>query len=364
VHFSLYPAVEQSPNQPDYQQSSLHLFPINNFYPGENIYSSQGTNDILADFSKTARSYSSQDRILHYNTTIPLARGFYMFAVTYQPTIHFARITFSTSSYVCPYNSLFPDLSLNFQGCTSPPVVISPGFPCLEYDNAKQVCLTCAFTYTLTNGSCVFTIQCPDRFYFNFGSCYPVDSNCLTYDIYTGFCLTCIHSNMTLNNGKCLPLEISCGFRQYKSNGTCLNVSSFCDTFNPLNGSCITCISNYTLKNDTCIPKDPICGEFQYVFNLTCRDIPLKCQVFNKELGLCERCEPGFYLRFNTCSPNYCPKLTYLDLTSFICKDVSPLCDKYDEITGDCLTCKFSGYSVREGQCLMFTSPLAGCQER
>ena len=171
-----------------------------------------------------------------------------MFSVTYQPSINFARLTFSTAQFICPYNMLYPDISLNFQGCI-PPTNISSGFPCLEFDNIRFVCLACAYNYTLTNGSCMILTTCLDRYYYNFGNCYLVNSNCLTYDKFTGFCLTCIYSNMTLNNGKCIPMEITSGFRQYKFNNTCLNVSSFCDLYNLGNGSCITCISGYTLKN-------------------------------------------------------------------------------------------------------------------
>ena len=145
-----------------------------------------------------------------------------------------------------------------------------------------QKCLTCAGTYSLVNGSCVFSTLCPDRFYYHFGSCLEVDSKCLTYDKFTGWCLTCIHSNMTLHNGKCIPLEVNCGFRQYKSNGICIDVSPLCNHYDPLNGSCITCIQNYTPQNGKCVQKELNCTEFQYVFNLTCRDIPSNCSRFNK----------------------------------------------------------------------------------
>lgn len=110
------------------------------------------------------------------------------------PNTNLARLVFPSDSYSCPYDMNFPDYYSNFQGCTTPNP-IQPGFPCLTFDYIKQVCTGCAATYTLINGTCSVLTLCPERQYFKFGTCYPVDDSCLTYDVYSGYCLTCLESN-------------------------------------------------------------------------------------------------------------------------------------------------------------------------
>ena len=106
------------------------------------------------------------------------------------------------------------------------------GFPCINYDDVNRVCLACFTGYNLVNGSCVYNDTCPDRYYFDFGTCLPVADACDTYDIFTGYCLTCKINASTITLGVCEEIPVQCGDRQYVVNRTCHNVSSLCDEFN------------------------------------------------------------------------------------------------------------------------------------
>lgn len=185
------------------------------------------------------------------------------------------KITFDTDPYACPYNPSFPDVYLNFQGCTPP--VSQIGLPCLNYDSVMQICLKCIQSYNLVNGTCLANTTCPPRQYFQYGTCYNVSSTCGSFDPFTGDCYNCSDpNNFRLESGKCIQVNVTCGPQQWKSNNTCFNASSTCSTFDPSTGNCLSCISNlYQLNsNGSCTLIVVNCPQGQYAVGLSCVTIP------------------------------------------------------------------------------------------
>ena len=208
MHFSLFPAAETGLDTVDLSQTSLFLYPVQIIFGGS-LYDAAGTNDILQPSSTL--TYQSSNRILRYSTNTPIPKGYYILSSHYSLTGPIAQITFSTFNYICPYNLQFPDVNLNFQGCSAPSNN-QPGYPCISYDYFNMKCLVCAGTHKLVNGSCLASTTCPERHYFHFGTCYPVSSACGDFDHFTGACLSCKDPlNMRLIEGNCTFIDIQCG---------------------------------------------------------------------------------------------------------------------------------------------------------
>eukprot|EP00178_Gracilaria_changii_P008157 TRINITY_DN2515_c0_g1_i5.p1 TRINITY_DN2515_c0_g1~~TRINITY_DN2515_c0_g1_i5.p1 ORF type:complete len:110 (+),score=5.84 TRINITY_DN2515_c0_g1_i5:611-940(+) len=109
-----------------------------------------------------------------------------------------------------------------------------------------MTCAQCFDGFTLSNGRCLYNDTCPDREYFQFGECLPVDPACGTFDIFTGYCLTCALNDSTIDAfGKCIETPIVCGTRQVVVNRTCVDVSVLCATFDNITGACITCVAGF-----------------------------------------------------------------------------------------------------------------------
>ena len=164
---------------------------------------------------------------MNYNTNVPLQRGYYILSSLYLLSVPFARVTYSTYVYSCPFNLEFADVNFNFQGCNAP-TRNQPGHPCLAFDFFRQVCIRCANTHVLVNGTCLYSTDCPPRTYFHFGSCLPVSETCLDFDRFTGACLSCISFDMRLIDGNCTFIDVKCGARQWIQNNICFNVSELC----------------------------------------------------------------------------------------------------------------------------------------
>jgi hypothetical protein len=302
--------------------------------------------------------------------SVNLTRGYYVFVAKYLvPNTNNIRLIFPTEPYTCPFSPVFPDTNLNFQGCQSDPAnqsvqTYQPNFPCEAYDYSKQLCIQCAYTHVLENGTCVLKVECPPRNYAHLGYCYPVDVSCGDFDPYTGACLSCADGKMVVSNGSCTFPVVPCGPREYSEKAVCVSFPQHCQDFHTLFKLCVTCDPGFLIKNGTCALQTLECGPSQYVFNLSCRDLPPHCSHFDPATTICSACQAGYTLSNNQCAPFYCPPGYYRQNNTNNCLPVSPLCDRYDSLSGDCLSCKWSGYSVRNGSCLMVTSSLAGCQER
>ena len=90
----------------------------------------------------------SANRVLNYNTNIPLQPGYYILSTLFNAGGPTARIGYSSFNYICPFDFEFPDVNFNFQGCTAR-TNNQPGFPCLNFDYQNQVCLNCYHTHVL-----------------------------------------------------------------------------------------------------------------------------------------------------------------------------------------------------------------------
>ena len=149
---------------------------------------------------KRQPTYTTATRIAEYTLNATLQSGYYVFVATYQKTgVNFIRITFQSDPYTCPYNTDCPDVYQNFQPCIggtaggiTTTIPDAPGFPCLTPEAGTGKCTKCAPNFDLVDGQCRFPDSCPDRQYFHFGDCFPVDEACGNYDNFTGACLTCL----------------------------------------------------------------------------------------------------------------------------------------------------------------------------
>jgi len=228
-------------------------------------------------------------------------------------------------------------------------------------------CTSCPTGYLLYNNACwnlvfpnkycqVFTdttcTTCYNRYYLHNGICTAVNSNCVTYDMNTGACLTCntaggytLQGTLCVKSSNCLTTTSSgacktcpTGFAVYNglcidvttinpycltwsgstctacqdgyyfgSNGICIALASVCGTYNVNTGACTSCPSGYVLFNGVCwslsmpTPPNPFCSYFNGIF--------------------CTNCYPGYYLAAGVCIP------------------ANPYCLTYNMIGGACLTC-------------------------
>jgi hypothetical protein len=336
-------------------KARAYLYKVSTVQDGGATYVISGATELLA--SAFTVSYNATTGYENYTSIAPLAAGYYVLNVFYEPAAggegegeggdpvpsvyNFVRLRYDSDEYPCPYSVDYNDFYEAFQPCAS---------------NS-----TPAITNTITN------ITCPDRFYFHFGECLPVSERCAAYNFYTdGLCTSCKDPNDTLLNGSCIPPTLNCQPRQYPGNRTCLNVSVLCAAFDPATGACLTCVPDYQVLNNSgvCTLVPVVCNSRQYEQNRTCVDIPSLCTIFNSVTRRCEKCQQGYWpsLDLGLCQKAVCPPRQY-PTEYFFCRDVSDLCATFDELTGDCLTCKDPDYTVRNGTCLQ-AQPLAGCQER
>jgi hypothetical protein len=101
---------------------------------------SASTNSLNAAATPTpVISYNATSLTLTASTY--LAQGFYVLAASYLITnINLVRLTFTSNSYSCPFNSAFPDIYKNFQPCSlaASDQSVQPGYPCLSLNSATK----------------------------------------------------------------------------------------------------------------------------------------------------------------------------------------------------------------------------------
>ena len=319
---------------------------------------------------------AASNHTLFYNGTKPLPKGYYALVVAYDTlaTHPFIRVTFDSFPYACPYNQNYQDYYMTFQPClsfvnangTNAASNGQPGFPCVSFDNATLNCIVCFNGFRLSGGKCIYNDTCPDRFYFHFGQCLPVDPACGTYAAFTGWCLTCVYNDSTITNGVCKEKPVVCGARQVVVNRACVDVSVLCATWN-VNGNCLTCITGFEIvaPATTCTPIVITCASNQYVWNGVCNDIPVECVSFNRITRRCAVCKRGYWpSSLGVCQQIICPVGQVPSTYGIFCINVSPLCLTWDDLTGDCLSCKNADATIVNGECKSVVSPLAGCAER
>jgi hypothetical protein len=178
---------------------------------------------------------------------------------------------------------------------------------CNSFDSIFGNCLTCIYGYFLqADGGCLqgipnqagvmTTSSCPNGYYMRRGTCVVVNPLCLTFDVNSGFCTSCLDSTYFLNTaGACILISEFCGYRTYFSNGNCLPVSNLCDTYDPSTGYCLTCRDNTILTGSgTCVFNDP-CKDRQYhAPNGTCLDVSPSCDTYDSSNGQCLTCKDTF----------------------------------------------------------------------
>ena len=190
----------------DLTTKDLHLYQITGTADSGTVFTFANT-DLIADtnyFPAPTALSGSRVTFQQLSTSTRLTPGYYALVTTYDHDQNPVQITFDSDSYSCPYDSTFPDTYQNFQPCTAT-AANQAGFPCISFDSANQVCITCFTGFALVNGSCLYNDTCPDRHYFDFGVCLPVNASCATFDIFTGYCLTCALNDSTIDaRGNCI----------------------------------------------------------------------------------------------------------------------------------------------------------------
>ena len=392
--FTLFPvAAGVGPTTPDTDPTTLNggslgLFKISSITFNQHLFSLETTN--LLGFAAAATPLdttstlfkvnydSTKNQTLFYNGTKPLPKGYYALTVAYSVTpadvVPFIRITFDSFPYACPYNQNYQDYYMTFQPClsfvnangTNVANVGQPGFPCVSFDNATLSCIVCFDGFKLVAGKCVYNDKCPDRFYFHFGQCLPVDPACGTYEAFTGKCLTCVYNDSTITNGVCKENPVVCGARQVVVNKKCTDVSVLCATWKN-NGDCLTCISGFEILANATVCTQIVlnCASNQYAFSGVCINIPVECVSFNRISRRCSLCQRGYWpSSLGVCQKIICPVGQVPSTYGIFCINVSPLCLTWDDLTGDWLSCKNADATIVNGECKSVVSPLAGCAER
>jgi hypothetical protein len=211
---------------------------------------------------------------------------------------------------------------------------------CLTYNMNNGNCLTCRAGYTLYSGLCLGRIACatqdnngyctscpsgyqiwqqlciriidlnpycltftgtvcafclPNYYLGTNGICIALSSACNTYNMQTGFCLSCPVGYLFYNN-QCSNLVYTnpycqlftgtictrCYDRYWLNNGLCVPVNNLCNTYEQLTGLCLTCKSGYIFNNGLCIKNSP-------------------CLTTNPVTGACITCPSGFIVFLTLC---------------------------------------------------------------
>lgn len=185
---------------------------------------------------------------------------------------------------------------------------------CQTTDPINGQCVTCVNGYQVAGGNCISAstinsqvgsnvyctqfngsacIQCMNRYFVKNQTCYPIDSNCLTYNSTTGYCIACYsgyqvssQGNCSLNSGNTLSDPfcngvnnsqcVSCipGYYVDPLSGQCSLVSILCANYVMLTGVCISCTSGNVLQNGVCFTPalgvDPNCALYNGVYCSSC----------------------------------------------------------------------------------------------
>jgi hypothetical protein len=145
-------------------------------------------------------------------------------------------------------------------------------------------------------------LACADRYYLQFGICYPVSPLCLTYNNTNGYCLTCFQGyslNGTIcqrtTSPNCAQYSTSgvctqCQDRFYLSGQNCIAVGMACTTYLS-DGNCTGCVTGFLLASGKC---------YSLIAN---------CSIQNA--NTCQQCITGLVLAGNSCHPAILHCLNY-----------------------------------------------------
>ena len=223
-------------------------------------------------------------------------------------------------------------------------------FPCITLVNGS--CVTCYFGYTLIGGVCSYN-PCNSDEFFTAPNCTKASISCLTFDRFTGACLTCANSNYTLTNGTCIVNACPAG--STNRNNTC--ISNFCNGFVLISGVCTSCISTaFELRNGLCSPLQCPFANTYYSsrFNF-CLNYPTNCNAVDLISERCTSCLSPFTLNATT---NLCELICALPLvkrpSNNQCVNLPENCNRINSFL-QCIECK-TNFAIDGGFC----KPLSG----
>ena len=159
------------------------------------------------------------------------------------------QFSVQSDTYPCPFPATMTDYHQTFPACI-PRVTTAAtaAFPCINVTNST--CVECYSGYVLVGTSCVYNPCSSNQYYLNL-TCVNASFTCLTFDRFTGLCLTCANGNYTNTNGACNVNACPAGHTN--RNNTCVN--NYCNAFVPITGVCNSCISSaFELIDGTCAP--------------------------------------------------------------------------------------------------------------
>jgi len=237
--------------------------------------------------------------ILYPYDSASLASGYY--AIRYVNPAVARNLSFSVQSdpYECPFPPTMTDIHSTFPGCTPQGTSATNqngvNFPCLSSANAT--CSKCFAGYALVGTECKYNPCADTEFYLNF-TCVKADVSCLTFDKFSGACLSCQNSNYTLVNGTCKVN--ACPSGQTARNNTCVN--NFCKDFVLITGVCTNCLNNaFELINGACAPVSCLASNLYFSFLAqSCISYPYECTSINFITEKCLACRAPFTLNAST----------------------------------------------------------------
>ena len=258
----------------------------------------------------TSGTVSFNNLVATFTTSTQLSPGYYYLQVKFDADPRSqVRLIFQSDPYACFHPQAFADYYSNFPGCihsNSPNV-----YPCSVFNQVLQRCEDCVPGFILDNGRCLFNTTCPDRNWYNRGTCTPIGDNCEVFEYFTGICTKCFDElNYEIISGVCVQKQVTCGERQWKLNSVCYDVSELCGNFDPTNGWCTTCKDDtlYQLNSDgTCTLRVVTCSLNFYKDGLECIPIPATCSSFDETLKVCTICIRGYQPQNGACVRYSCP---------------------------------------------------------
>lgn len=211
-------------------------------------------------------------------------------------------------------------------------------------------CTQCILNYAFDNSRNCIPKQCGERQYLFNNECLPVDSNCDEYNQFSGACLSCKGTYILSSNGTCYPPQYNqmasngCQPRQYRVGNTCTNVDPNCNLFDLYTGFCITCVDpNKFLDKSSgkCFSNTEICADRYYLdpITRTCQEVSQYCNSYDRATGYCLSCTYGLTLFRGGCmllTP--CGNKQYRNQEG-MCVDADPNCKGVDQLTGKCTSC-------------------------
>lgn len=242
--------------------------------------------------------------LYHIVHTRTLTTGYHVFGfgdISLAPTVILNEddiVLFSVQSdtYPCPFPATMTDYHHTFPACI-PRVTTAANaaFPCINVTNST--CVECYSGYVLVGSSCVYNPCSSNQYYLNL-TCVNASFTCLTFDRFTGLCLTCANGNYTNTNGACNVNACPAGHTN--RNNTCVN--NYCNAFVPITGVCNSCISSaFELIDGSCAPTRCLTANLYFSNQYQgCIPYPAFCSSIDFVTEKCKACLSPYTLNAAT----------------------------------------------------------------